>query len=315
MIISVSRRTDIPAGYVDWFFNRLKEGFVLVRNPMNYHQVSKIKLSQDVVDCFVFWTKNPANMIPRLSELEKFNYYFQVTVNGYNGLDSRYPIERNLPELEVVINSVISLSDIIGSKRVIWRYDPIIITDQLTIEHHLKNFEKIANRLEGYVDRCVISFVDDYAKIAKKMNAIGAISTSVDMMLTLGEGISKIAGRHNMVVYTCSEQIDLSKVGIKHGKCIDDELISTIVGQKLEIPKDKNQREACGCVTSIDIGAYNTCGNGCIYCYANHNNQLLSTNMTKHDILSPMLIGGIEAEDVIREREMTSYINVQLRLH
>ncbi|MDA3847179.1 MAG: DUF1848 domain-containing protein [Vallitaleaceae bacterium] len=334
MIISVSRRTDIPTWYADWFFNRLRDGHVLVRNPMNYHQVSSVRLTKDVVDCFVFWTKNPSNILPRLSELSGYNYYFQVTINDYKNMihkgsfeyekiESHAPeiekqvldIEKHVPDVEKVIASFIALSKTIGRHKIIWRYDPIIITSKLTVASHLKNFEMIAKKLAGYTKKCVISFVDDYAKTDKQMKAIGALPISSEMMLQIGVGLSRIGRTYDMTILTCAEAIDLSPVGIDHSRCIDDQLISEIIGQPLSVEKDKNQRAYCGCVSSIDIGAYNTCGNGCIYCYANHNEGLVAANMKKHDPDSPLLIGQVAADDVIKERLMVSYIDRQLRLY
>lgn len=159
MILSVSRRTDIPAFYSDWFFNRLHEGFVDVRNPMNIHQISRIKITPDVVDCIVFWTKNPYNMLARLYELKKYNYYFQFTINPY-GKD----IEANVPVKTEIIDTFRRLSLLIGRNRVIWRFDPILITDEINVIYHIKYFEELAKRLENLTTRCVISFVDLYKK-------------------------------------------------------------------------------------------------------------------------------------------------------
>ena len=154
MILSVSRRTDIPNYFSEWFFNRIKEGFVYVRNPLNPHQVSKIDITQNVVDCIVFWTKNPEPMLNRLDELTSYNYYFQFTLTGY-GKD----VERNVPhKKEKMIPIFQELSKKIGMKKVIWRYDPIIFTKKYTPEYHLKAFEQIATALQGHTEKCVIRF-------------------------------------------------------------------------------------------------------------------------------------------------------------
>ena len=159
MILSVSRRTDIPAFYWEWFLNRVQAGFVDVRNPMNVHQVSRINIRPEVVDCIVFWTKNAGNVIQHLDQLKEYNYYFQYTINPYNKL-----IEENVPTKKNIIENFRALSDKISSKRVIWRYDPILLTDNINIEYHLRYFEELAKRLQGYTQRCVISFVDLYKK-------------------------------------------------------------------------------------------------------------------------------------------------------
>jgi len=262
LILSVSRRTDIPAFYSDWFINRIKAGFVYVRNPMNYHQVSKISLTPDVIDCMVFWTKNPAPVLEKLDLISEYNYYFQVTINAYDE-----KIERYVPGTEVIINAFQNLSAKIGKLKTVWRYDPIFYTSDIDLSFHLRNFSRIASQLEGFTNRCIISFADVYQKTERNMRYLQPLNE--DMMLEIGARLNEIAKTHDMEIRTCSERIDLSAVGIEHAKCVDDSLISEIIGHRICVGKDKNQREECGCVASVDIGAYNTCKHGCLYCYAN----------------------------------------------
>lgn len=299
MILSVSRRTDIPAFYTEWFFNRLNEGYVLVRNPMNYHQVSKISLTPSVIDCIVFWTKDPTYMLDKLDLLSKYNYYFQITINAYDN-----KIERNLPSKDAIIGAFKELSAKIGKEKTIWRYDPIILTNEIDIEYHCKYFDSLASKLEGYTNRCIISFVDLYKKSERNMKNIKGKSIDNAKMLEIGRRLSEIAFNHNLKIGTCSELIDLSSVGIEHAKCIDDRLISEIIGLNIIIEKDKNQRDICGCVASIDIGAYNTCKHGCLYCYANYSDTAVKNNLLKHNPMSPMLIGNIEPDDKIVDKKM-----------
>ena len=307
MILSVSRRTDIPAFYSDWFFNRIKEEFVLVKNPFNSKQVSKVELSPKVIDCIVFWTKNPKKMMRRLDEIKEYNYYFQFTLNSYDKT-----LETNVPEKKYLINTFIELSKRIGKDRVIWRYDPIILTDKFTKDYHYKWFEYLAKRLCPYTNKCVISFLDLYRKTERNLKEINILPIDKDGMFELAEKFSKIASKYNVTIETCSEEIDLSKFNINHGKCIDDRLISKIVGEKLSIDKDPNQREVCGCVKSIDIGAYNTCKHGCLYCYANFNRDTAEKNLLKHNKKSPMLIGELCGDEKITDRKMKSYRDSQL---
>ncbi len=309
MILSVSRRTDIPAFYLDWFFNRIEEGYVLVRNPMNSHQLSKVNLSPSVIDCIVFWTKDPSAITKRIEQLSDYHYYFQVTINAYD-----YKIERNVPMRADIIESFHSLSRKIGQEKTIWRYDPIIITDTIDINFHANAFEALATKLEGYTSRCVISFIDAYKKTERNMKHINASMIDNQMMQKIGERLSTIAMSHNISLETCSETVDLSPVGIKHAKCIDGRLIAEIVGQNINVDKDKNQRDICGCVASIDIGAYNTCKHGCLYCYANFSATAVNNSLLKHNPNSPMLIGDLEPENKVTERKMESYIDSQLRL-
>jgi len=309
MIISVSRRTDIPAFYSDWFFTRLQEGFVLVRNPMNMHQVSKIKLTSDVVDCFVFWTKNPAAMIERHSNnLQKMQipFYFQFTVNPYNKI-----IEQFVPEKKMVFDTFISLANLIGKERMIWRYDPIIFTDTIDFAYHVKYFELIAQKLAPYTNKCIISFLDFYKKTQRNMQAIPFSDPSLEQKLDLSRQLYTIASELGLKLVTCAEMLDLSEIGIRHGKCIDSGLIAHLCGGKVLAKKDKNQREECGCIESIDIGTYNTCKHGCLYCYANFNREIVEKQALLHNPLSPLLCGELTEDDKIKAREMRSIIEKQ----
>lgn len=302
MILSVSRRTDIPNYYSEWFFNRIKAGFVYVRNPMNVHQVSKIDISPEVVDCIVFWTKNPEPMMDRLDELAKYDYYFQFTLTGY-GKD----MECNVPhKKENMIPIFRKLSEKTGKKRVIWRYDPIIFTKKYTPEYHLKAFEQIAIALKGYTEKCVISFVDVYAKNKRNMELLDAYEIDQKERLAFAGKISEIARTNGMKIGSCAESIDLDECGIEHNCCIDKALIEEIIGCRLKVGKDKNQRQECGCMESVEIGTYNTCPNGCKYCYANYSEESVARNCCKYDPESPILCGTIDENDRITERKVKS---------
>ncbi|MEY8762401.1 MULTISPECIES: DUF1848 domain-containing protein [Clostridium] len=302
MILSVSRRTDIPAFYSKWFFNRIKEGFVLVRNPFNTKQVGKINLNPEIVDCIAFWTKDPGKMLDRLDEIREYNYYFQFTLNPYDRT-----LEKNVPGKEYLIDTFIKLSLKIGRDRVIWRYDPIVLTDRFTKEYHCKCFEYLAEKLGPYTDKCVISFLDLYRKTERNLRSINVLPIGKNDMFQLAEKFSKIAFRYDLTVETCSEDIDLSRFNISHGRCIDDKLISHIVGQKLSVEKDPNQRKACGCVKSIDIGAYNSCGHNCLYCYANSSGDIVERSLSMHDENSPLLVGRLCGDEKIIDRDVKSY--------
>ena len=302
MILSVSRRTDIPAHYADWFFRRLKEGYVCTRNPMNPKQVSRIELSPDTVDGIVFWTKNPAPMLERLGELEGYPCYFQVTMTSC-GTD----LEPGVPgKNDVIIPAFQALSRKISPEKVIWRYDPILLSPKYTAEYHVRWFEAMAKRLAGYTERCVLSFLDDYRHLGKVSRELGFRAPNRQEMLELAERFSEIARRHGLTLQTCAEAIDLSEFGITHGRCIDGELFERITGQPFDRRKDPNQRSECGCMTAVDIGLYDTCPNGCRYCYTNHSIAALQRNLQSHDPDSPLLCGKIGLEDTVRERRMES---------
>jgi len=310
MILSVSRRTDIPSYYSEWFFERLKEGFVYTRNPMNPKQVSRLDLSPETVDCIVFWTKNPEPMLERLGELESYPYYFQFTLTSY-GTD----IEKNVPhKKEVMIPVFQKLSGQIGSKRVIWRYDPILFTMRYTPEYHIKAFRQMAEALRGYTKKCVISFVDRYAKNEKKLQALGVFELPKEELEAFAKELCEIAKENGMEMASCAEQIDLEHCGIAHNACIDKILIEEILGCKLKGVKDKNQRKECGCMESIDIGTYHTCANGCVYCYANHSEAQVKQNGAQYDVNSPILCGKVGAEDKVTVRKVVSLKKEQLTL-
>ena len=301
MIVSVSRRTDIPAFYSEWFFNRLKEGFVYVQNPMNPKQVSKIILSPETVDCFVFWTKNAKPMLNHLDELKDYNYYFQFTITGY-----KEDVECGVHKKIEIIKTFKELSRKIGRERVILRYDPIFLSEEYTIDYHVKAFKKLCSQLDGFTDRCVISFIDLYKKTERNTKSLNIVNMTMDDIYEIAEKFSNIAKEHNINIETCSEGFDLTKYGIKKGKCIDDNVISKIIGYEVNAKKDDTQREVCGCVKSIDIGQYNTCRHHCLYCYANFNYEQVEENYKKHDKNYPLLIGKVRDDAKITEREMKS---------
>lgn len=307
MILSVSRRTDIPAFYSEWFINRIREKSVMVRNPMNYHSISCIDLSPDVVDCIVFWSKNPKPLFKYLDELDKnYRFYFQYTINAYDK-----DLEPNLPSLDERIDNFIFLSKRYGKERVVWRYDPIIFTVNNTLQWHLNKFEYIANRLSGYVSSCVFSFIDVYDKNKGNLNKVKIQNIKQEEMTETAIKLKQIADKYNIQFKTCSEDIDLSMVGIEKSCCIDPNLISRIINCKIKAVKDKNQRPSCGCVESIDIGQYNTCKHGCIYCYANYSSEAVKNNCKKHILTSPLLLGEKEDGDKINFRKVKSLKELQ----
>lgn len=302
MILSVSRRTDIPAFYSDWFFERIKEGFVCVRNPMNAHQVSRVSLSPDVVDCIVFWTKNARPMLARLDELDKYKYYFQFTINDYGK-----EVEPNVPPLEERLDTFIKLSEKIGKERVIWRYDPIVFTSEYTPARHLQSFAKIAERLRGSTEKVVFSLVDVYiSKNNSNLLKIGYRKPSPEELDDFLQKLANIAKQNGLVIASCAEQISDEKFGIKHNSCIDDALIERIIGAKLNVKPD-GQREYCQCVKCDDIGSYDTCPHGCVYCYANYRPKVVAEKLALYDPKSPLLCERLdEALDRVNYRPVKS---------
>ena len=310
MIISASRRTDIPNYYSSWFLNRIREGFVLVRNPVNPHQVSRISLAPEAVDCIVFWTKNPEPMLERLGELKEYPFYFQFTLTPY-GRD----VEENVPHKKDRMIPVFKrLSQMIGGERVVWRYDPILFSGRYTPQYHLQAFKQIAEALRGYTDQCVISFVDTYAKNRKELQALGIYDLPEEELAEFAGKLGQMAAENGMEIGSCAERMDLAPYGICHNSCVDQKKIEKILGCSIRAAKDRNQREACGCIESIDIGAYNTCQNGCRYCYANAGAGAAALKRREYDPDSPLLCSHILEGDRITDRKVKSLKEEQLSL-
>jgi hypothetical protein len=288
MIISASRRTDIPACYSEWLFNRIREGSIEVRNPFNARQIRAIKISPSTVDGIVFWTKNPDPMIGRLDSIKDYPYYFQFTLNAYSE-----DVEPALPPKPKLRDTFMRLSDKIGPEKVIWRYDPVLLNDKYTAAYHINHFGETAEKLHGYTKKVVFSFIDFYTKIETAVKTLGIKSPDIEEKKSIAARFAAIAQSYALLIDTCAEDIDLSKHGISHGRCIDGQLISTISGRALNAAaavKDKNQRPECGCAASVDIGAYNSCRHGCVYCYANARPGTVKNNSEKHNPFSPLLI-------------------------
>lgn len=301
MILSVSRRTDIPAFYAEWFMERLRQKYVLVRNPFNIHSISRIPLTPENVDAIVFWTKNSKPIHRYLDEIDElgYKYYFQYTITPY-----KKDLEEKVQDKKEIVETFKNLSEKIGSEKVILRYDPVILSDNYTIDFHKKAFTRLCDLLAAYTKKIIISFLDDYKKISKNIKNLNVKEISDEEMYLIAENFAETADKYNLKIESCAEQIDLEKFGINHGKCIDDELIEKITGYKIKAGKD-GQRLACGCIKCIDIGEYNTCIHNCLYCYANINKDTAYKNFKLHNKKSPLLTGSInEIKDKITDRNI-----------
>ena len=305
MIISASRRTDIPAYYFDWFLNRIKEGFVLVRNPMNEHQISRISLSAGVVDGIVFWTKNPVPMLGKLEALEPYPYYIQFTLNAYGtDMEPFVPSKR-----KVLVPAFQELSRLLGKDRIVWRYDPILLNKTYTISYHCRYFKTLAKILSPFTNTCIISFFDHYEGITRDIRA-----PFPDEIPKLAGPMSAVAAAYGLSLKTCAEPFDLKEFGISHAHCIDLDRLERISGWRLDCRKDPNQRPECGCYSSIDIGAYNTCHAACQYCYASHNPSHIPHLNNMNSGFSPLLCSDVTTGDRIRERPIKSCRDFQTSL-
>ena len=294
MLLSASRRTDVPAFFHEWFFNRLREGFVLVRNPMNAGQIRRVQLAPELVDCIVFWTKNPDPMIPRLGGLDGYQYYFQFSLTPY-GRDA----ETRLPDKAKIVDTFKRLSDRLGPHRVVWRYDPIFVNARYTVSFHAESFGSTARALRGYTEKATISFMDMYRKTERNMAALAPETLGPEAKLDIAGRLAAAARENSLTMDACAEDIDLSVHGISRAKCIDDRLVARIAGYRIDAKKDKSQRRECGCVAAVDVGAYDTCLHGCLYCYANRGFGAARENAQNHDKSSPLLVGRPGAETCV----------------
>lgn len=309
MILNTGMRTDIPAFYSEWLLNRICEGFVLVRNPYNLSQVTRYSLSPEVVDLIAFCTKNPAPMLQHMDVLKPYGQYWFVTITPY-GKD----IEPNVPDKQKVMDDFKSLSDIVGVDSVGWRYDPIFVDDGHSVDWHISEFEEMAKTLAGYTKTCVISFIDIYKKVER--NFPEAREVFKQDRITIGKAFIEIAKQYEITIRPCAEGNDLEPYGADCSGCMTVKTFETALQARLDVPKRcKNQRNGeCACLLGTDIGAYDTCGHLCKYCYANTNTELVKENMKRHDPKSPFLLGHTEPGDAVHEAEQKSWIDHQMRL-
>ena len=306
MIINTGSRTDIPAFFSEWFFNRVEEGFVCTRNPYN-DDIYKYPLDSKIIDCLCFCTKNPKPMLKDLDKLNDFNQFWFVTITPY-GRD----IERNVPSFKRVMRSFKELSETLGVNKVSWRYDPIFITEKYSLDFHIDRFEEMVSKLHTFTDDCTISFIDLYQKVLR--NFPEAREVTRREQLIIGENFSRIANDYDIQMKTCVEGTLLDRFGFDSSGCMTQNVIEKAIGNNLKIPKGKYRIRECDCIFGRDIGAYNTCLHECKYCYANFSTKLVKRNFKLHDPDSPLLIGNVNDNDVVKEVSEPSYIDAQQRL-
>jgi len=289
MIVSASRRTDVPNYYSDWFFNRLREGYALVRNPINPRQIRHVSLAPQDVDCFVFWSKNPEPMLPCLRELESrdYAYYFQFTLTPYGR-----ELEPGLPDKSVLTDTFRRLADKLGHDRVLWRYDPIILNREWTPALHEQTFFAYCRALEGSTRVCTISFVDQYMKNRRLFQSGVLAAPDEEQMRRMAKCFAQSGAAHGIEIRSCCEPLDLTPCGVMHGSCIDRDTIEKLLRRSVGAKRDNSQRPGCGCLASVDIGAYDTCPSGCVYCYANKSNKAVQPNLGQYDPDSALLCGA-----------------------
>ena len=294
MILFASGRTDIPAFYSKWFINRVKAGFVDVRNPFNQKLVSRIYFSD--VDLIMFCSKNPLPMINKLDIL-KVPVLFHVTITPYSK-----DVEPNIPDKRLIIEGVKKLSLVLGIDNVVLRYDPIFLSDKYNVDYHIRAFDKLCKNLNGYVNKIIVSFMDEYKNVRSNKNILKYRTFTREDYKKIGEAFSKSAMDNGMSVQTCFEDNDLTEYGFVKGECLSHELAYILTGKKFKSSNVRKEKK-CECVQMVDIGDYNSCMHMCKYCYANYDEKAVSSNFKLHDDNSSLLIGSVQSDDVIKVRK------------
>ena len=304
MIINTGGRTDTVQHYMEWLLNRFSEGYVLSRNPLFPNKVVRYEL-------------DPAGrlrgvmlqgLLPHPSETSRdhrpLQHNFHYTITPY-GKD----IEPGVPSVDGSIATLIRLSESVGARRVAWRYDPVLLTDRYTVETHIENFESMAEMISSYVDRCIFSFVEMYRKLERNMPEL--VPMTDDDRNTIAEAIGRISRKNGMTVQTCGTNGDFSRFGIECSGCMTLDILGNANGVEFRRLKHKGMREGCHCIESRDIGAYDTCPNGCRYCYANNSPDRVRANISLHDPSSPLLIGHVRPEDTVIQGMQKSFLKVR----
>lgn len=302
MIINTGGRTDTVNYYSDWLLKRFEEGYVYSRNPLFPNHITKYRLDPSVVDCVVFCSKNYQPILSRLHWItDRFNVFCHYTITAY-GRD----IEPNVPGIDQSIATLIELSGLVGRERVAWRYDPVLLTGTYTVAKHLETFDYMAARIAPYVGFCIFSFVEMYKRLDTYMPEL--IPLIADGKQELVEGMGRIAARYGVWLQTCGTLENYERYGIHISGCMTTTNLGKVLGCRFRKMAHKGTRIGCQCMPSRDIGAYNTCLNGCKYCYANKNPELAAENYKLHDPASPLLIGHVEPTDIIQEGSQKSFI-------
>ena len=302
MIINTGGRTDTVQYYTEWLLNRFQEGVVYSRNPLFPNKITRYELIPDKVDCVVFCSKNYEPILERLHEItDKFNTYFHYTITAY-GTD----IEPRVPSIEKSIEMLLKLESIVGKNKIAWRYDPVLLTGKYNIDYHLKIFESMSKQLSGHIDRCIFSFVEMYKKLSVNMPELEPMTEAQKTIIA--KGLGEIAKQYNIHLQTCAENGDYTKFGIHPSGCMTLDILGKANDIKFKKLKHKGMRENCNCIESRDIGFYDSCPNGCRYCYANSTPDKAIENYKLHNPKSPILLGEIKETDVIQTRNQRSFL-------
>jgi len=302
MIINTGSRTDTVQYYTKWLLKRFKEGFVYSRNPLFPSKVTRYELTPDILDCVIFCSKNYEPILPYIKSItDKFNTYFHYTITAY-GKD----IEPNVPYIDKSIETLIKLSEIVGRQRIAWRYDPILLTENYTKEIHYKTFDYMTEKLSPYIDRCIFSFVEMYKKLKTNMPEIILLTNSDKQ--EIAENIGAIAKKYNMTIQTCATVEKYEKCNIQISGCITTDILEKANNIAFKKLRHSGNRKGCGCVENRNIGDYDTCPNGCRYCYANQNPEIAMKNFKKHNSDFDMILGNLKETDEVIQGSQKSYL-------
>lgn len=303
MILNTGGRTDTVQYYSEWLLNRFREGYVLSRNPLFSNVINRIELSPDTIDVVVFCSKDYAPILDRLHEIsDRFKCYYHYTITAYDT-----DIEPNVPSIEQSVETLKQLSAQVGKEKVAWRYDPVLLTEKYTIEKHFETFDYMVRELSPYVDRCIFSFVEMYKKLAVNMPELQPISN--DNKLLLVKGLGAIAKQYGLYLQTCAAKEDYLQFGVHHSGCMTTEIFSRALGLNFKHQAHKGNRIGCACMESRGLGDYNSCPNGCRYCYANKDHAKAAENYRRHDPKSPLLLGDVLPTDTIKPAVQKSLID------
>lgn len=307
MILNTGARTDTVQYFTPWLLKRFEEGYVYTRNPLFPNKVTRYELSPDKIDVVMFCSKNYAPILPRLHEItDRYRTYFHYTITAY-GKD----IEPGVHSIDDSIATLIELEHIAGKNRIAWRYDPVLLTEDYTIGRHLETFAYMAEKLSPHIDRCIFSFVEMYKKLEANMPEIIPMTAADRDMIAKGMG--GIAAKYGMRIQTCGTNGDFSRYGIRPSGCATLEIFGKANNCEFRDIKHRGLREGCHCIESRDIGAYDTCLNGCKYCYANKSPQKARENFKLHDPDSPLLLGHLKEDDVLTDGNQRSFLKSDSR--
>ena len=302
MIINVGGRTDIVNYYTPWLLNRLEEGYAYSRNPFARENVYRLSLKAEDVDCLLFCSKNYEPILKHIAGIdEKYHILCHYTITAY-GKD----IEPKVPSIDQSIKTLEKLSHIVGRNKILWRYDPILLTEEYTVEKHLETFEYMAEKISSLVYRCIFSFVDMYKKVEENMPEI--IPLTPEDKERLLKGIGEISKKYNLYTQSCATNESYEKYNIHAAGCTTKEILEQAHNVVYKNVKGTGIRENCCCIPSRDIGAYNSCLSECKYCYANRKPDIPKKVIKMHDDKSPLLLGRLKENDNVIETEVSRYI-------